>query len=175
MISKKIQDAFNKQINEEMFSSYLYLSMATYFDSINLPGFSHWMKLQAQEEMFHAMKFYNHIVERGGEVELQAIKEPQKKWESALNVYEDSFKHEEYITSCIHNLMDLAVKERDYAGQNLLKWFVDEQVEEEDTFGEVLEKLKRIGNHEHLLLMQEKEMAQRQPGANPYLKTAEAE
>ena len=79
MIGKKVNDAFNKQINEEMFSSYLYLSMAAYFESINLPGFSHWFKMQAQEEMFHAMKFYNHIVERGGTVELLAIKKPQKK------------------------------------------------------------------------------------------------
>ncbi|UCH92608.1 MAG: ferritin [Candidatus Aminicenantes bacterium] len=176
MIKQKMQDAFNKQINEEMYSSYLYLSMAAYFEAVNLGGFSHWMRLQAQEEMFHAMKFFNHIVERGGEVELMAIKEPQKKWDSALKVYEDSLKHEQYITACINNLMDAAIEAKDYAGQNLLKWFVDEQVEEEDTFTDVLEKLKRIGDNEALLLLQDLEMAKRTPSVNPYLKgAAEAE
>jgi ferritin len=172
MISKKIQDAFNKQINEEIYSSYLYLSMAAYFGAVNLSGFSHWMRLQAQEEMFHAMKFFNHIVDRGGEVQLMAIKDPQTKWNSPLNVYEESLKHEYYITACINKLMDVAVEERYYAGQNLLKWFVDEQVEEEDNFTDVVEKLKRIGDNDALLLMQDLEMVKRLPGLNPYLKNA---
>lgn len=176
MISQKMQDAFNKQINEEMFSSYIYLSMAAYFEAINLPGFSHWMRTQAQEEMFHAMKFFNHIVERGGEVELMAIKEPKRKWDSPLHVFEDTLQHEQYITDCIHKLMDTAIEAKDYAGQNLLKWFVDEQVEEEDNATDVLEKLKRIGSNDALLLMQDLEMAKRAAGVNPYLKSsAEAE
>ncbi len=176
MIGQKMQDAFNKQINEEMYSSYLYLSMAAYFEAVNLPGFAHWMRTQVQEEMFHAMKFFNHIGERGGEVELMAIKEPRKKWDSPRQVFEDSLKHEQYITGCINKLMDLAVEVRDYAGQNLLKWFVDEQVEEEDTFTDVLEKLKRIGDNDALLLMQDLEMAKRPFGLNPYIKgAAEAE
>jgi ferritin len=172
MISQKMQDAFNKQINEEMYSSYLYLSMAAYFEAITLSGFAHWMRTQAQEEMFHAMKFFNHIVERGGEVELTTIKEPKKKWNSPLNVFEDALQHEQYITGCIHKLMDLAIEQKDYAGQNLLKWFVDEQVEEEDNATDILEKLKRIGSNDALLLMQDLEMVKRSPGVNPYLKNA---
>jgi len=174
MINKKIEEAFNKQINEEMYSSYLYLSMAAWFDSINLKGFSHWMKAQAQEEMFHAMKFFNHIIERGGDVALAAIAEPKKKWKSPLNVYEEALNHEKHITQCIEDLMDLAVEEKDHAGQNLLKWFVDEQVEEEDTFSEMVEKLKMIGDHNPMLLMQDKEMGQRIPGVNPYFNTGTA-
>jgi len=170
MIKKKIEEAFNNQINEEMYSSYLYLSMAAYFDSVNLPGFSQWMRWQAQEEMFHAMKFYYNIVERGGTVELAAINAPKKKWDSALQVYSEALEHEYHITSCIHKLMDLAVEEKDYASINMLNWFVNEQVEEEESFTEVVEKLKMIGEHKHLLLMQDKEMGQRQPGLNPYTK-----
>ena len=174
MISKKMQDALNKQINEEMYSSYLYLAMAGYFESVNLPGFSQWMRTQAQEEMFHAMKFFNHITERGGNVELMAIKEPKRKWDSPLNVAEDTLHHEQFITGCIHKLMDLAVEEKDYASQNLLKWFVDEQVEEEDNATDVLEKLKRIGTNDALLLMQDLEMQKRQSTINPFVKPSAA-
>jgi len=172
MISQNMQDAFNKQINEEIYSSYLYLSMAAYFDSINLGGFSHWMKMQAQEEMFHAMKFYNHIVERGGEVELLALKKPENKWESPLQVFQESLKHEQFITDCINELTDKANELKDYPAQNLLMWFVDEQVEEEDTFGDVLEKLKRIGKNEGQLLMQDQAMQRRAPGQNPYVNSS---
>ncbi|MCK4835148.1 MAG: ferritin, partial [Candidatus Aminicenantes bacterium] len=104
MINKKMTDSFNKQINEEIFSSYLYLSMAAYFDSLGFSGFSHWFKLQAQEEMFHAMKFYHHIVERGGRVLLHAIKEPEKKWDSTLKAFEAALKHEQHISACINDL-----------------------------------------------------------------------
>lgn len=172
MISQKMQDAFNKQINEEIFSSYIYLSMAAYFEAINLTGFAHWMRLQAQEEMFHAMRFFNHIGERGGKVELMAVKEPKRKWDSPLQVFEETLKHEEYITGCINKLMDTAIEAKDYAGQNLLKWFVDEQVEEEVNATDALEKLKRIGTNDALLLMQDLEMAKRVPGLNPYIKNA---
>jgi ferritin len=161
MISKKMQDAFNKQINEEMYSSYLYLSMAAYFEALSFPGFGQWMRAQSQEEWIHAMKFYNHIVERGGEVELFAIKEPKKKWESTLNAFEDSLNHEKHISSCIDKLMDLSIEEKDYASRSLLTWFVDEQVEEEASVGEVVDKLKLVGEHDHLLLMLDKEMGQR--------------
>lgn len=171
MIKKKIEEAFNKQINEEMYSFYLYLSMAAWFDSINLKGFSLWMKIQAQEEMFHAMKFYNHILERGGNVELAKIAEPKTKWETPLNVYEESLAHERHITACIDNLMNLIQEEKDHAGQSLIQWFVDEQVEEEANFSEMVDKLKMIGDHNPLLLMQDKEMGQRQPGPNPFFNT----
>ncbi|MCK5056406.1 MAG: ferritin [Candidatus Aminicenantes bacterium] len=171
MIKKKIEEAFNKQINEEIFSFYLYLSMAAWFDSINLKGFAHWMKIQAQEEMFHAMKFYNHILERGGNVGLAEIAGPKTKWESLLNVYEESLAHEGHITGCINDLMDLVIEEKDHAARSLLQWFVDEQVEEEANFSEMVDKLKMVGNHNPLLLMQDKEMGQRQPGPNPFFKT----
>ncbi len=172
MIKKKMQDALNKQIGEETYSSYLYLSIAAYFDSINLGGISHWLKLHAQEEMFHAMKFYNHIVERGGQVELGHIEEPKRKWENPLNAFTDALAHEEHITGCINKLTDLAIEERDHAGRNLLNWFVDEQVEEEDRFSTVVEKLTMIGDNSAMLLMLDTEMGQRAPGQNPYVKIA---
>jgi len=172
MINNKIEKAFNKQINEELFSFYLYLSIAAWFESINLKGFSHWMKTQAQEEMFHAMKFYNHIIDRGGSVALAAITEPKKKWDSAHNVFVESLAHEGHITACINDLMDLALEEKDHAAQSLLRWFVDEQVEEEATFSEYVEKLKMIGDHNPLLLMQDKEMGLRPIGVNPFFSVA---
>lgn len=171
MIKKKIEEAFNEQINEEIYSFYLYLSMAAWFESINLKGFALWMKIQAQEEMFHAMKFYNHILDRGGNVKLTAIAEPKKKWQSPSNVYEEALGHEEHITECINNLMDLIIEEKDHAGQSLVQWFVDEQVEEEASFSEMVDKLRMIGDHNPLLLMQDKEMGLRQPGLNPFFST----
>jgi ferritin len=161
MISKEMQDAFNKQINEEMFSSYLYLSMAAYFDAANLPGFAQWMKVQSHEEWMHGMKFYGHIVERGGKVELFALKEPKKQWKSPLEAFEDAREHEKYITGCINKLMDLSMEKKDYASRSLLTWFVDEQVEEEASAEEIVVKLKMIGAHDHLLLMLDREMGQR--------------
>lgn len=175
MINKRMQDALNKQINEEMFSSYLYLSMSAYFESNSLLGFAHWMKTQAQEEMFHAMKFYNYILERGGNVELQAVAEPKKEWTSVLNAFEEALAHEEHITGCINDLMSVAIEEKDHASQNLLKWFVDEQVEEEATANEIVDKLKMIGDHGPMLLMQDKEMTARQPGPSPFFPPAAAE
>jgi len=169
MISRKLNDAINKQINEEMFSAYLYLSMAAYFDSINLTGFSHWFRLQVREETFHAMKFYHHIIERGGTVELQALEEPKKKWDSPLNAFEDALKHEEHISGCINTLTDLAIEERDHAARNLFAWFVDEQVEEEATATEIIEKLKLAGDQGHMLLMLDKELGARPAGPDPYL------
>ena len=170
MLSKKMQDAMNDQIQIELGSAYIYLSMAAYFDSVNLMGFSHWFKMQAQEEMFHAMKFYNHIAERGGTVELLAIKKPQKKWESPLKAFQDALKHEEYITGCINSLVEVAQKEKDFAASNLLIWFIDEQVEEEASVGEIVEKLKMMKGQSHMLYMLDKELGARQASTNPFLK-----
>ncbi len=161
MINKKMQDAINKQINEELFSSYLYLSMSAYFETLNLKGFAHWMKIQAYEEQFHAAKLYNHIVERGGAVNLLPINEPAHSWKSALEIFEESLKHEYHITKCIDDLMNLSLEERDHASRTLLTWFVDEQVEEENSFTEMVEKLKMIGDNNPMLLMQDKEMLAR--------------
>jgi len=168
MINKKINNIFNRQINEEIFSSYLYLSMAAYFDSLSLTGFSHWFKLQAQEEMFHAMKLYNHIIERDGIVELKALKDPDIKWESPIKAFEAALKHEQHITRCINSLMDQTLEEKDYAARNLLNWFVDEQVEEEASVTEIIEKLKLTGDKGQMLYMLNKELSTRAAGTNPY-------
>jgi len=168
MVNKAITNEFNNQINEEIFSAYLYLSMAAYFDDGNLPGFGNWFKQQAREEMFHAMKFYNHLVERGAAVELYALKEPKKTWDSPLQAFADALQHEEHISGCINELMDLAMNEKDYAARNLLSWFVDEQVEEQASVTEVLEKLKLIGDQSHMLLMLDNELATRAPGNDPF-------
>ncbi|HDP94640.1 MAG TPA: ferritin [Candidatus Aminicenantes bacterium] len=161
MIKKTIQDALNQQINEELFSAYLYLSMAAQFDEMNLGGFSHWMEKQAQEELEHAMKFYHFINERGGRVELQAIKVPQKDWDSASKMMSESLAHEEHITTCIHNLVELATREKDYATMNMLQWFVNEQVEEEAGVTKIVEKLKLIGERGQGLFMLDRELGAR--------------
>ncbi|MCP4148148.1 MAG: ferritin [bacterium] len=175
MIKPKMEETINKQINEEMFSSYLYLSMAAYCETINLKGFAHWLRVHTQEEMFHGMKLFDHLVERGGTVSLTAIGDPKKKWDSVLNVFEEALAHEQHITGCINNMMDLAIEEKDHAARNIINWFVNEQVEEEDTFSEIVGKLKMIGDNTGLLLIEDKEMGQAPLGLNPYVKTAAAE
>jgi ferritin len=161
MINKRVEEAINKQINEELYSAYLYLSMATHFDAVNLPGFAGWMKVQAQEEVSHAMRFYHYLGERGGRAVLQPIKGPQTEWQSPLAAFQDALKHEEYITSCIHKLVDLAAAEKDHASVNMLQWFVAEQVEEEATASENVEKLKMIGDQGHAIYMMDRELGAR--------------
>lgn len=161
MIKKKMQDALNQQINEEMYSAYLYLAMAAQFDAMNLSGFSHWMEKQAQEEMEHAMKFYRFINERGGRVELKPINGPQIEWDSAAKMMSDSLAHEQHITGCIHNLVDLATQEKDYATMNMLQWFVDEQVEEEASVSDIVEKLNLIGDRGQAIFMLDRELGAR--------------
>lgn len=161
MMKTTVIDALNQQINEELFSAYLYLSMSAQFADMSLGGFSHWMKKQAEEEVAHAMKFFHFINERGGRVELQPIKGPQQEWESALQMMSESLAHEEHITACINKLMDLAVKEKDYATINMLQWFVNEQVEEEAGVSEIVEKLKLIGDRGQGLFMLDRELGAR--------------
>ena len=129
MIEKAMQEAMNEQINKELFSSYLYLSMAAYFEDKNLPGFAHWMRLQADEEREHAMKFYDFILERGGRVILKAIDAPKTEWSSSLEVAEEVAAHEAKVTASINALYELALKEKDYPAQVMLQWFISEQVE----------------------------------------------
>jgi len=162
MIKKNVEKAINKQINAELWSAYLYLSMSTYFDSISLGGFSNWMKMQAQEEVNHAMRFYNHVVERGGRVKLDAIDEVPTEWESPLHVFEETYKHEQKVTGLIEDLVDLAEEEKDRATLNMLQWFIDEQVEEEDSADEMVQKLKLIGDSGNGLFMLDRELGQRQ-------------
>ena len=144
MISEKLEKAFNDQINKEFYSEYLYLSMQAYFERLNLKGFVNWMTVQVQEEHAHAMGMFNYVNERGGKVELEAIAKPQIDWESPLHVFEEVLKHEEYVTSRINALMDVAEEVKDRAALSFLDWYVKEQVEEESNVGGVLATLKLI-------------------------------
>lgn len=161
MINKRMSDALNAQIKEEMFSAYLYLSMSAFFEAENLKGFANWMRVQAQEEQFHAMKIFDYLNERGAEVELLQIDKPKNKWESVLEVFEETLAHEEFITSRINNLVDIAIEERDHATKGFLQWYVDEQVEEEATANEYLDQLRFIGDNKHALMLLEREMRSR--------------
>jgi ferritin len=161
MVKKKIEAALNEQLNAELYSSYLYLSMSAYFQSINLPGFANWMRVQTQEELVHAMKFYDFINERGGRVTLQKIDSPPTTWASPLNVLENTYKHEQKVTGLINDLVNLAVGEKDHATNIFLQWFVTEQVEEEASADEVVQKLKLVGKDSGGLFMLDGEMGQR--------------
>lgn len=161
MIAKKIEDAFNAQINAEIYSSYLYLSMSAALEKMNLPGFASWMRVQAQEEMTHAMKFYDHIIERDGTVALAAIDGPPMKWKDVKAVIAETLEHEQKVTGLINDLMDLSMTENDHAGRMFLQWFVTEQVEEEATAMEILGKLEIAGDSAGGLYLLDKEMAGR--------------
>lgn len=161
MISDKMQGAINDQIQAETYSAYLYWQMAGYFESISLPGFANWMRTQAQEEMFHATKFYNFLVERGGKVILQAIQAPPSSWDSPEAVFQQTCDHEAAVTDRINKLMDMALELRDHATVSILHWFVDEQVEEESTAGDLLAKIKLNAGAAGGLFMMDSEMAQR--------------
>ncbi len=161
MLSTRMQDAMNEQIKNELYSAYLYLAMSAYFESENLPGFAHWMRLQAEEEQTHALKFFDFINERGGRVALGAIEEPPADFASPLNVFEETLSHEQKVTGMIHDLYALALEEKDYASQVFLHWFVDEQVEEEAHATEILEQLKMVGDRAQGLLMLDRGLGER--------------
>jgi ferritin len=156
-----MQEAINEQINKELFSSYLYLSMAAYFESKTLPGFAHWMRIQAEEERGHAMRLYDYLLERGGQVNLKAIAAPETTWKSDLAAFEAALEHERFITKSIHDLYELASKEKDYATQVMLQWFIEEQVEEEANASEIVENLKRIELHDTAVLMLDHRLGKR--------------
>jgi len=161
MIDKKIQDAFNDQINAETYSAYLYWSMAYYFDSINLAGFAHWMRCQVQEEMVHAIKFADFINERNGRVLFRVIDGPPTDWDSPLAVFQAAYAHEQKVTSLINHLVDLANEVRDHASKIFLEWFVTEQVEEESSADEVVQKLKLMADAPGGLFLLDRELATR--------------
>ncbi len=161
MISEKMEKAFNEQINKELFSEYLYLSMQAYFERLNLTGFTNWMTVQVQEEHAHAMGMYNYLHERGGKVELMSIDKPQTDWKSPLDVFKNVLEHEKYVTSRINALMDVAEQEKDRAALSFLDWYLKEQVEEENNVGGVLAKLELIGDDKHALLLLDKDLATR--------------
>src|SRR6266545_6384411 len=161
MITKSVQDAMNDQINKEFFSSYLYLSMAAYFEEKNLPGFAHWLRNQADEERGHGMKLYDHLVERGGRVMLEAIEAPKTDWKSSLELFEEVAEHEAKVTASINALYELALKENDYAAQVLLQWFITEQVEEEKNATELVAKLRLIEERGTAVLMLDHRLSKR--------------
>jgi ferritin len=161
MLSKKMETTLNKQINAELWSAYLYLSMSAYFESINLGGFANWMKVQAQEEVDHAMKFYHHIHERRGRVILSAIAAIPTTWKSPLHAFEEAFKHEQKVTAMIENIATIAAAEKDYAATSMLQWFHDEQVEEELSTDTIVQKLKMIEKSTGGLFMLDRELAKR--------------
>ncbi|MEW6402805.1 MAG: ferritin [Chloroflexota bacterium] len=161
MISKSLQDAINDQINKELFSSYLYLSMAAYFEDKNLPGFARWLRTQADEEREHGMKFYDHLIERGGRVELRAIDAPRTDWKSSIEVFQEVAEHEAKVTASINALYELALKEKDYPAQVLLHWFISEQVEEEKNAAEILASLKLIEERGTAVLMLDHRLGKR--------------
>ena len=161
MLSERMLNALNRQVNAELYSSYLYLSMAAYFESINLKGFANWMRVQAQEELTHAMRFFDYINERGGVVKLAAIEQPPTEWKSPLDVFEATYKHEVKVTGMINSLVNLAMKEKDHATYNMLQWFVAEQVEEEASADEIRQQLKLIGKDGRGILMLDRELGQR--------------
>lgn len=169
MITKKIEEALNGQFNAEYYSSYLYLSMSSCFDSLDLPGFANWMRVQVQEEMFHAMKMYDYVLERDGRAILKQIEAPPSEWDSPLAVFEATLKHEQKVTSMINELIYLARQEKDNASEIFLQWFVNEQVEEEKNARDMIGKLKLIEGSPQALYMIDQELAQRvytPPAAN---------
>lgn len=161
MFSTEVQDAMNEQIKNELYSAYLYLSMVAHFEAVNLPGFAHWMRMQSNEEVAHAMKFFDFINERGGRVELKAIEQPPVEWGSPLDIFESALNHEQKVTAMINNIYEIAVAQKDYASQNMLQWFIDEQVEEEKSAGDIVETLKMFGERDTVVLLMDRQLGER--------------
>jgi len=161
MIKKEVLDALNDQINAESYSAYMYLSMAAYFENMGLSGFANWMKVQYQEEAAHALKFFNYVTERGGKVVLKAIDQVPVDFDGIVDVYEKTLVHENHVSDLINNLVNVAVKANDHASQSFLKWFVDEQVEEEANVEKILAMLKLINGQGNGIFMMDRELAQR--------------
>ncbi|MBL5982319.1 ferritin [Petrotoga sp. 8T1HF07.NaAc.6.1] len=161
-LEDKMLNALNEQINKEIFSAYLYYSMAAYFDSMNLEGFANWMKVQAKEELTHAQKLYDYIYDKGGIVELDNIDKPKKEWGSPLEAFKDAYDHELSVTQSIDKLVDLAKELNDHATQNFLQWFVNEQVEEEANTKKIVDTLQMIGESKTALFMFNGQLGSRQ-------------
>jgi ferritin len=167
MLKSSVEEALNSQLNFEMTSAYLYMAMAAYFESQNLAGMSHWMTIQLQEELQHSNKFYHFINERDGRVDLRDIKILKKDWNSPLDAFEDSLEHEQKVTARINNLVDIALKESDHATNAFLQWFVSEQVEEEASVKQIVDKLKFVKDNPVALFMIDQELAARVLGPAP--------
>lgn len=161
MISKKMQNAFNNQVAAEFYSSFLYLSMAAHLEDNDLPGMANWMRVQYQEETFHAEKIFDYIIERDGRSEVKAWEAPPKKWKSTLEIFEAAYKHEQKVTALINGLMDVAQSEKDHASQVFLQWYVNEQVEEEASVKAIVQQLKMLGDSKAGLFQIDRELGQR--------------
>ncbi len=162
MMKDKVLEALNRQVNAELYAAYLYQAMSAYFESKTLLGSAKWMTLQAKEEIEHASKMYHYIIERGGRVELLEIKKPPFEWDSPLHVFEEAYKHEQFVTASINEITDLAQEKKDYATVSFLHWFHDEQVEEEAQVDEIIQKLKLVGSDGKALYLIDKELGQRE-------------
>ncbi|MDT8715644.1 ferritin [Clostridium sp. 19966] len=161
MLSRRLLDALNDQVNYELYSEYVYLAMASYCQSEDLNGLANFFKVQVQEERFHAMKFFDYINQMGGRVFLEGIHQPSNEFENILDVFEKALEHEKTVTKRIYNLSDIALEEKEHATMSLLKWFIDEQVEEEDTFNNIIKKLRRVKDNPAGLYMLDDELATR--------------
>ena len=161
MLNKKMEDALNAQLNAELYSAYLYLSMAAYLESLNLSGMSSWMRVQFQEEQFHATMFFDFILERRGKVSLKAIAEPPVEWKDDVDIFETTLAHEQKVTGLINDLVYLARDQRDNASEIFLQWFVKEQVEEESTADSILGKLKLAQGSPQAILMMDQQLGGR--------------
>ncbi len=161
MLNKKVEAALNAQINYELFSSYLYLSMATWFESRDLPGFANWMFVQAKEELLHVERFYRYINERDGRVTLTQVEGPRTEWESALNAFQEAYEHEQKVSGRINDLVSLTQEEKDNFTQNFLQWFITEQVEEEASVKAIVQQLKLMGDQGQSLFLMDRELGQR--------------
>ncbi|HEB83472.1 MAG TPA: ferritin [Bacteroidetes bacterium] len=162
MLNPKVEESLNDQLNFEFYSSYVYLAMAAYFEAENLPGMSAWMKTQAQEEVSHAMKFYGYLYNRMGRVALDKIDKPRFEWESPLAAFEDALRHEKAVTGKIHDIYKLARELDDPATENFLQWFIEEQVEEEASVDNVVQRLRQIGDFQAGLFFLDRELGTRQ-------------
>ena len=161
MISKKMQDALNDQVAAEFYSAYLYLSMSAYLESIDLPGFANWMRVQYQEEVTHAEKIFDHVIERDGRAIVKAWEAPPAEWKLPLDIFEAAYAHEQKVTGLINNLVDIALSEKDHATQIFLQWFVNEQVEEEASVKAIVQQLKLMGDSRAEVFQIDRELGRR--------------
>jgi ferritin len=164
MIPKQVQDALNEQINHELYSAYLYLSMSAHFEAENLPGFAHWMIMQYREETGHAMKFFKYLHDRDGVVTLKAIDQPPTKFDSPLKIFEQVLKHEQKVSASINKLYELAIKYKDYPTQVLLQWFITEQVEEEKNDLDIIHQITMAGNAPAAIMLVDRQLGARAAG-----------
>ncbi len=161
MLTKRMEIELNKQINAEYWSAYFYLSMSAYLEEKGLAGAANWMRIQYQEEISHALKFFDYVVERGGKVRLQPIDEVPHSWNGIIDIFEETLKHEQKVTSLINSLMDIAIEERDHAAKSFLQWYVDEQVEEESGVQTLLDQLNMVEGKGNGLFLIDKDLGQR--------------